>query len=154
MRQCGFRWFQATVWTIERAERPLRVGEAQVAAQAMGRPFFNFAADDGAADIEAAMRECSQAAQVIDAALTRFEEARFDLAFQEKKLPEEVTNRHHNVGGWLSTSVEDLVQQHREHRREDGSPLGRLAAADGEWLQEYNATIAKEYADGEHSAAQ
>ncbi|ROP65657.1 hypothetical protein EDF55_0095 [Curtobacterium sp. ZW137] len=153
MRARGFRWSQATVWSIEKGERPLRLSEAQAAAEVLNQPFFNFTADEGEAKIEAWMRECSQAAQEIDAAIDRFEQARFNLALTEEFLPERPTNRHYNAGGWLSTTVEDIVRQHRQRDRGDEENIGQVSGgSNGAWIEQYNATIAKEYPNGKPEA--
>ncbi|WP_292763784.1 helix-turn-helix domain-containing protein [Microbacterium sp. UBA3486] len=36
MRKLGFRWSQATVWSIEKGERPLRLSEAESVADILG----------------------------------------------------------------------------------------------------------------------
>lgn len=36
MRKLGFRWSQATVWSIEKGERPLRLTEAEAVAEILG----------------------------------------------------------------------------------------------------------------------
>jgi len=38
MRKRGWRWSQATVWSVEKGERPLRLAEAEDLAAVLGTP--------------------------------------------------------------------------------------------------------------------
>src|SRR5688500_1134787 len=37
MRERGYKWSQATVWSVEKGERPLRLAEAETLSEILGR---------------------------------------------------------------------------------------------------------------------
>ncbi|RPE75622.1 hypothetical protein EDF28_3567 [Curtobacterium sp. PhB137] len=153
MRARGFRWSQATVWSIEKGERPLRLSEAQAVVEVLGQPFFDLTADDGEAVVDAWMRECSNASKALEAAVDRFEQARMQLALTYRHVEGKLRRKHEDGGGWLRTTVEDVVREHRERDRGDESLMGQFVDANDPWLIAYNETIEKEYPSGERPAA-
>jgi transcriptional regulator with XRE-family HTH domain len=160
MRQRGFRWSQATVWSIEKGERPLRLSEAEAVLDALGQPFFNLTADEGEAVVDRWMRECSAASESLKAAIERFERGRLNLALSYRRVEERdrdgtLTNRYHDAGGWLQTTVDDLVREYRERDMGEDDFRGQLSSSDDKsdrWMDMYNDTIAREYPDGEPEA--
>ena len=47
MKEADCRWAQATVWSVEAGERPLRLSEASVLAEIFGVPVGSLAGEDG-----------------------------------------------------------------------------------------------------------
>lgn len=67
MRQRGWKWSQATVWSVEKGERPLRLLEAGDLADILGVQIEDFFGDRAAARQEAEFRRLQ--GQVYDAAM-------------------------------------------------------------------------------------
>jgi transcriptional regulator with XRE-family HTH domain len=74
MRDHGFRWSQATVWSVEKGDRPLRLTEGDALAFVLGLESVDMLLPRG----RKAARTIEAAQRVHDAAVT-FQEARLEL---------------------------------------------------------------------------
>lgn len=57
MRNRGWKWSQATVWSIEKGERPLRLREASDLAEVLGTSMDRFFSDSNSVRLEDDLRE-------------------------------------------------------------------------------------------------
>lgn len=112
MRERGFKWSQATVWSIEHGERPLRLSEAQEVADILMRPLDMLLAQDGEAVVHAATRTVAERYNDILKAMEEYDEARGNLALALDAIPDVVK------GGWLRVST-DWVGQNVDRALED-----------------------------------
>jgi CRISPR/Cas system-associated exonuclease Cas4 (RecB family) len=66
MRKRGWRWSQATVWSVEKGERPLRLAEAEDLAAVLGTPSVHaFLTEPIGAYIQQGVRRASNAYRAI-----------------------------------------------------------------------------------------
>ncbi|QYF98103.1 hypothetical protein [Microbacterium sp. PAMC21962] len=129
MRELGFKWSQATVWSIEKGERPLRLVEAQALGVALGKSnAWLLVSSNAASD---AMSAGMRAAKLHDALLElieQYQEARMGLAFAlDEVKDEDLTNGLVGLGkSWLNVNPEDVVAA---YRREAGDASEAEVAA-------------------------
>jgi transcriptional regulator with XRE-family HTH domain len=81
MRERGHKWSQATVWSVEQGERPLRLTEADDLVQVLGHPFVTLSAPDSETLGWAMLRELRAAERDIEQATERYLDAQDQLAF-------------------------------------------------------------------------
>ena len=112
MRERGFKWSQATVWSIERGERPLRLSEAQEVADILVRPIDMLLAQDGVAVVHAATRTVAERYNNILKAMEEYDDARGHLALALDQIPDVTKD------GWLRVST-DWVGQNVDRALED-----------------------------------
>lgn len=75
------------------------------------------------------------------------------LALSYRYVEGKPRRKYEAGGGWLRTTVEDIVREHRERDRGDENLMGQFTDAQDPWLLAYNETIGKEYPSGEHPTA-
>lgn len=80
MRQLGWKWSQATLWAIEKGERPLRLAEAKDLAQVLGAQSQNFLESDENALVDRAMARLNLTGDDLDRAIDTYTDALFELA--------------------------------------------------------------------------
>ncbi|WP_146243319.1 hypothetical protein [Curtobacterium sp. MCBD17_021] len=81
MRQRGHKWSQATVWSVEKGERPLRLTEADDLVNVLGYPSVRLSAPDAETRGWAMLRELRAAESELERAVERYIEAQDQLAF-------------------------------------------------------------------------
>lgn len=80
MRERGWKWSQATVWSVEKGERPLRLAEAMDLAQILGiRDLLQFGSTPKAHELLAAWRKLDTAKEALKAAGNDYEAARAEF---------------------------------------------------------------------------
>ncbi|SEF60179.1 hypothetical protein SAMN04488592_0621 [Microbacterium azadirachtae] len=79
MREHGFKWSQATVWSIEKGERPLRLSEAIQVTDLLDVEIYNLESEDYEAAIDSALVRMQAASDALDAAVDEYEAARSEL---------------------------------------------------------------------------
>jgi len=82
MRERGWKWSQATVWSIETGERPLRLAEAEDLASVLGLGVFGISdllRDEPAVQIESVSRATQASYDAIAVATHEFLQHREDL---------------------------------------------------------------------------
>lgn len=132
MRERGYKWSQATVWAVERGERPLRLAEADDLRVILGRDSFQGAAEFLAPTQEmylvARLTEVVSAQKQFEDAAEKYLEALDDLAMtadsvSDKEGAKEVSNiRWFAVRNWLEehSPVLDALSIEQKHRLTEG----------------------------------
>ena len=80
MRERGHKWSQATVWSVEKGERPLRLTEADDLVEVLGHPFVRLSAPDSETLGWAMLRGLRAAEGDIEKAVERYIDAQDQLA--------------------------------------------------------------------------
>lgn len=80
MRDRGWKWSQATVWSVERGDRPLRLAEAQDLAAILRRPMQAFLYSETEQKIANADRRLREARTELEEALSSLQGARIQMA--------------------------------------------------------------------------
>lgn len=137
MREYGFKWTQATVWSIEKGERPLRLTEAEAVADVFRTHVAYILTSPEGLQIAARMRAASDAWSALKKAASDYMDAQTDLMFLRQRVQNgEITalpGPLSDAGGWT-----------------DVSPLDAVREAIYEWEHSDDlATEASEYADRE-----
>jgi len=149
MRSRGFKWSQATVWSIEKGERPLRLGEALAVTEILGRPLDDLAGhNDSAATAVALSGQIEDAHESILNAFARFDDLRGQLAIVLDHLPHDSMNeRIRRLSDWIETTpfvvVEHYLDRVQAERAKATEALSRLsdegyAVQPGTWLGRLN----------------
>jgi transcriptional regulator with XRE-family HTH domain len=149
MRARGFKWSQATVWAIERGERPLRLAEAEEVAHLLSRPLEVLLAQDGEATVHAATRAVNEKYDAIFKAFEAYDDARGELAMSLDQIPDsEKRGLLYAATDWVTTTLDDVVRAYRdEQRQEFAAMLARyditqehydIASRRDQWLDRFN----------------
>lgn len=81
MRELGWKWSQATVWSIEKGERPLRLAEAEALEGILGfDSITSLFASDAEAELEVAGEELFRARTELEKAMRKHFSRRLRLA--------------------------------------------------------------------------
>jgi len=90
MRRRGWRWSQATVWSVEKGDRPLRLAEAEDLATVLGTPSVHaFLTEPMGARIQQGARRASNAYQAIVESVWECLDAQDALKVQLKHAQED-----------------------------------------------------------------
>lgn len=87
MRERGWKWSQATVWAVEKGDRPLRFAEAVDLARVLGKSLGELVQDEAAAAFHEGLRQWFQAEKTLEDAIVKYESARRVLATVVLDLP-------------------------------------------------------------------
>lgn len=143
MRKRGWKWSQATVWSIEKGERPLRLAEAAELAAVLDKPFSLFLAEDEFVQVHLATQVVMAADRYLRDAIREYERARFLLAMN---LDQVNPSGYVTALGesWIDVSAHDVVDlvhaadegaaQHELHMA--GTTAEEVAAnqLEGKWI--------------------
>lgn len=80
MRERGWKWSQATVWSVEKGERPLRLAEASDLASVLGERLDRFLVPPAEALVEQQLHKVTRQADDLRRAMFVLQDYRFDLA--------------------------------------------------------------------------
>lgn len=80
MRQRGWKWSQATVWAVEKGERPLRLAESVDLASILGIFETELSLDDDSARLRAAIRATRETEAAVEQAIRALVARQIDLA--------------------------------------------------------------------------
>jgi len=127
MKRRGWKWSQATVWSIEAGERPLRLAEAEALADILEVAYSQFLATETDAQLWSMARRCSDAQREIIEAVRKFLTAReyLDASLQfARQKAESVPYVLADGGGWLDkdaleNTVRRAVAMHEHRNPED-----------------------------------
>jgi hypothetical protein len=111
MRERGWKWSQATVWSIEKGERPLRVAEAADLAQILDQERLGpslFVQTDAESDFHTAMRQMSAADRSLREAIEGYFVAQGELSLRLQSSPNPAYERA--VEDWLSRTPADVAE--------------------------------------------
>lgn len=111
MRKRGWKWAQATVWNVERGERPLRLAEAQDLAGILGATVYGFMSSGPRAMLEARMKRMVDVRESLMAATRDYMAAQAELAGQADAT--ELTDERliEGVTDWIRSSPQSVVEE-------------------------------------------
>lgn len=149
MRKRGFKWSQATVWSIEKGERPLRLAEAESVADIVVRPLDVLLARDGEASVHAATRVVNGRYKKILEAMESYDEGRAHLAMALDAIPDSEKSGLLRVAtDWVTATVDQALEDYRNSSESEfAAMLARYAITQDqydatnrrdEWLDRYN----------------
>jgi hypothetical protein len=145
MRERGWKWSQATVWSVEKGERPLRLAEAEALAHVLKAPTVaSLLSPPEEAYREIALRRTATAYQAIVSATREFLEARDELGADEIRVGGQVAPRV-----WITETIRRWLEN--EHGPEDAVAEARLdyeIAVDAERRRSEGPDVAGEGHDG------
>jgi hypothetical protein len=113
MRERGWKWSQATVWSVETGERPLRLSEATDLAEVLGILLPLLLAHPEEARVHESMHQCRQAHAALELAATAYLEATAQLQVAlalAQSAGVQLGDATREGGGWLETGLEQLVR--------------------------------------------
>lgn len=115
MRQRGWKWSQATVWSVEKGERPLRLAEAEDLAYILGRELGELLAQPEEVEVVHGMDRVATAISDIVASAEDYLDALDELAFCLDELRQTGQGRDYPVmqgaSDMLAVTLEDLVRE-------------------------------------------
>lgn len=130
MRTRGWKWAQATVWNIEKGERPLRLAEAQDLAAVFGVSLNTLIATEPELDMAEAIRRTADAYGGMRAAVRDFVGQQISLALASSTAAKlDVDIDYDAVDGWLDETPESVC-------KEEASRVIELADASGDPVRE------------------
>ena len=80
MRERGWKWSQATVWAVEKGDRPLRLAEANDLGAILKKPVGAFMYSPGEHEIEKADKRLQESRKALEEALTSYLHGRIRMA--------------------------------------------------------------------------
>lgn len=132
MRERGWKWSQATVWSIEKGERPLRLTEAADLAVVLDKPFQLILEDDESVRAQMAAKLVVAADRHLREAVREYDESRLTLALHLDALgPDGYATA---LGkSWIDVGAHDVVDQvHRDEARADLAELATTGTTQDE----------------------
>lgn len=118
MRGRGWKWSQATVWSIEKGERPIRLAEAEEVATILNIQERELLIPKGAEHVAASSRSVGRAYSELLRASEQYDAARVGLAAQlDAVSASDWSEDLEKYGSWVDR---DSVQVILDSRRHDG----------------------------------
>jgi hypothetical protein len=114
MRERGWKWSQATVWSVEKGERPLKLWEAEDLADILEVSVSRLTAMPLPAAIRSRMDACASLEQQLQQNTADFLAAQASLRHKMKlatRAGEWLDSTLTRGGGWLGTSPEMIVRE-------------------------------------------
>ena len=111
MRELGWKWSQATVWAVEKGDRPLRVAEAQDVLALLGYRGIDFTLLRATplADLRVAVRRAQEAWETVVRAIVEFRDEQMQLSSAYSRAREEglelTKGDLGSVDSWLGRGV-------------------------------------------------
>lgn len=99
MRDFGFKWSQATVWSVEKGERPLRLTEAGALGAILERSEFLLTQPEPLSVVQAHASDVQRACRDLRAAVERYDDRRFQLASALESVPPGLRGSPYVEGG-------------------------------------------------------
>ena len=114
MRARGWKWSQATVWSIEKGERPLRLAEAEDLKVIFQTGRNTLTSPDAIAELDYRQRVVGRKAHEFYQAIEEFEDAKVQMA-ASAEAADLVEGSIHDMGTrhWIETTPEGLLEQYR-----------------------------------------
>jgi transcriptional regulator with XRE-family HTH domain len=123
MRARGWKWSQATVWSIEKGERPLRLAEADDLADVLGSSFsgvYAFLNDPDTTAIAKQLRRVAEADAALSNAIQQYETERKQLAIlADWRAADDPAVDHEQVRAWLKRGLSAVVKTYRADAASD-----------------------------------
>ena len=114
MKAKGWKWSQATVWSIEKGERPLRLAEAEDVAAILGTSVMGLARAPLVAKVDQAAKQLGRAGYDVRQALLAYKQAQLSLALTADDAVSEGVDLPLDgefVGRRLRVSLAELVAE-------------------------------------------
>lgn len=152
MRERGWKWSQATVWSIEKGERPLRLAEAEDVADILNRPISVLLARDGEAVVHDATRAVYDRYHDVLKAMEAYDDARGHLAMALDQIPNVEKDGLFRVStDWVTQTVDGALEEYRETSIDEFAAfLARMRITQEDydiagrrnlWLDRYNRSL-------------
>ena len=128
MRDRGWKWSQATVWSVEKGERPLRLSEATDLAEVLEIMLPLLLALPEEAQLHEYMHQCRQTHQALTLAATAYLEATLHVQFaldQAHSAGVQLGDAIREGGGWLELSPEQAVREARAEWEKRSGPSSK-----------------------------
>lgn len=125
MREYGWKWSQATVWSVEKGERPLRLAEAEDLASILEVFAHVFSMDESASKLQERMRVVSGLNRQFEKMVGDYGHALFELALVADDYEDMPSGLREGVEDWLRNTpsrilndltVADLFRAEAEHK--------------------------------------
>ncbi len=115
MRERGWKWSQATVWAVEKGERPLRLAESSDLVDILGARSFDLLDSPSGTRIRKAAHKVRESFKELAAAASTYREARsalFDVIMYELETKRNPDRAAEEYATWLSkhSSPQDAVR--------------------------------------------
>lgn len=114
MRARGWRWSQATVWAVEKGERPLKLAESIDLEDVLGVRLSSFTSSEPAVQVSAAIHRASDAHAELQTATRAYIEATTALEALIEDAQEEgveLSGVYQRGGGWLDQGPVETVKR-------------------------------------------
>jgi transcriptional regulator with XRE-family HTH domain len=109
MKERGWKWSQATVWAIEKGERPLRLAESEDIKAVLGT-LWSLTMEDADTQVVSCNAWMYRANQQLEAAVREYLEAQMNLEVAVKQ--DGVSPRIAELAaGWLESSPQDVAHE-------------------------------------------
>jgi len=136
MRERGWKWSQATVWGVEKGERPLRLAEATDLAEVLGIMLPALLALPEEALVHESMHQCRSAHEALKGTATAYLEATLHVQVsldQARDAGVQLGDAIGEGGGWLELGPEQVVREARaEWEQRSGAPVKRGRSRKGQ----------------------
>lgn len=142
MRSMGYKWSQATVWAVEKGERPIRLTEAMDIARELRVDLSDLFSTERESVLRVALANMAPASKRLEEAATGYEHIQLILALAADLFP--LSERYESeLRDWLNLSVCDVVERVLTGKQlADGDlkimkdPVSGEIAGGGPWLDE------------------
>jgi transcriptional regulator with XRE-family HTH domain len=105
MKSAGWKWSQATVWAVEKGDRPLRLAEAEDVASILEMPSIYLTYADKASTAELSASRMHAAYKALKEAFDRYEDAQMLLAITADEAADDLTGRQvEGFRDWITQS--------------------------------------------------
>jgi len=136
MRDREWKWSQATVWSVETGERPLRLSEAIDLAEVLGIMLPALLALPEEALVHESMHQCRKAHDALKVTATAYLEATLHVQVsldQARDAGVQLGDPVRDGGGWLEIGPEQVVREARAEWEQRGSaPTKRRRSRKGQ----------------------
>ena len=140
MRTLGWKWSQATVWSIETGERPLRLAEATDLAQILHTHVSRLTGTEVEAALEQLSRQVEEAQQTLRTNLRAYRHAQFALAAAADRALEQGVDLPF-AGAMIESSLRTTPGDVLESMRRQQGRLNRENAILSQEQREKSSTI-------------
>lgn len=151
MRQRGFKWSQATVWSIEKGERPLRLSEAEAVADIYGADVSSLLRGTSVVRAEAEVKSVTRWHRELRSALEHYRRSRLLLAAALDESEDADLGRELRTSAqeWIDMTAIDIVLSFMRERILSPTELANSEPL-GEWMRRF---YVAEGQHGEHQEA-
>lgn len=161
MKSRGWKWSQATVWTVETGERPLRLAEAQDIAEILDLGIHGvdrLTTPEGDARVTLHVRQVMALHVELMKSIAAFREGQFQLALAADEYPPATGQDQLSVKSWLNESPTSIARQIYEKEQAEGEVEMRRSNLDPDKVERMSGRYIDLFGEtwksyGEHSKA-